>query len=354
MQRRFATLDGIWGIAAIGVASGHACAYLPLAWGMNLFPNYTLAVDLFFVLSGFVIAFAYEDKFEAGMKATTFMAMRVIRLYPLYLVGLGIAVATALAASLVKHPQMIEPATLLLATVAALLFLPSPTIWLNDSIAPLNFPGWSLIFELFANLVYAASYRKLTDAMLATIVAVSLIALLVAEVRIGSMNGGLHWNDLGVGLARVGFGFPLGILLYRKLPRRRIVSKWAYAIPVLVVPIFALRVGAAAWIEVPALLFAFPLIVAAGTMIEPPNERLFVWLGATSYALYVVHLPIVRIVARLAEMKFVTIAAVAPLPMLAVVAGLLALCAWIDSRYDAPVRRILLSRFRQRQSPSPA
>ncbi len=50
-----------------------------------------LAVDLFFALSGFVLAHAYEQKFERGMTAFDFMKIRFIRLYPLYILALFIS-----------------------------------------------------------------------------------------------------------------------------------------------------------------------------------------------------------------------------------------------------------------------
>ena len=77
----YATLDGIRGIAAALVAMRHAGALFP-GWD---FPNSGLAVDLFFVISGFVVASAYDRRLADGLTLGAFMRIRLIRLYPLYL-----------------------------------------------------------------------------------------------------------------------------------------------------------------------------------------------------------------------------------------------------------------------------
>lgn len=355
MQWRFATLDGIRGIAALAVASGHASDCLPAGWSLGLVPNYPLAVDLFFLLSGFVLGHAYEGRFKAGMKARDFIALRLIRLYPLYLVGTFIAAASTLGALLVGQRQMLDLPSLVVALVCALLFLPSPTQWRTDSIAPLNHPSWSLIFELLANVIYATFYRRLTNAVLLAIVATSMLALIVAELRVGNLNGGLHWPTIGVGLARVGFGFPLGVLLFRILPARHIVSRWAYVVPFMVLPVFIIPVEVPAVVELPALFVVFPAAVAVGASIEPRAQQLFLKLGALSYALYIVHLPIVRIISRLAGMMHMPVGDSAPAPMIVVIAGLLAFCAWLHRHYDAPLGEMLKNRLvRRRQGDASA
>ena len=87
-RRSFTTLDGLRGIAAIAVVARHA----PFLWGEHgptgaLSESY-LAVDFFFVLSGFVLAHAYGSRFQHGLSNAAFMRTRLLRLYPLYLLAL--------------------------------------------------------------------------------------------------------------------------------------------------------------------------------------------------------------------------------------------------------------------------
>jgi hypothetical protein len=98
-KREFTTLDGMRGIAALAVVTRHAPLYFesvsifvqspmakaPIAVG-PFFESY-LAVDFFFALSGFVLAHAYGHRLATGMSPGRFMAIRLIRLYPLYVVA---------------------------------------------------------------------------------------------------------------------------------------------------------------------------------------------------------------------------------------------------------------------------
>ena len=80
---RFLTLDALRGVGAIAVMAGHAGIVL----GAYMPPFMYLAVDMFFVLSGFVLAHAYDRKFAEGLSVGAFLKARIARLYPIYLSG---------------------------------------------------------------------------------------------------------------------------------------------------------------------------------------------------------------------------------------------------------------------------
>ena len=88
---RFGALDGLRGVAAVIVVLHHL-------GNERLGPfNPTfgyIAVDLFFALSGFVIALNYDHRFAGGMTVKEFMLKRVLRLYPLYAAGLLLSLLT--------------------------------------------------------------------------------------------------------------------------------------------------------------------------------------------------------------------------------------------------------------------
>lgn len=86
MKRRFVTLDAMRGIAALVVVGRH---FTDASGGHAAQFSY-LAVDVFFLLSGFVLSLSYRRRFDAGMSAAEFMKLRVIRLYPLYFVGISL------------------------------------------------------------------------------------------------------------------------------------------------------------------------------------------------------------------------------------------------------------------------
>lgn len=84
---RYEILDGLRGVAAMIVVAFHLFeTYSPGVTGQILNHGY-LAVDFFFVLSGFVIGYAYDDRWGKGMGTWTFFKRRLIRLHPLLIMG---------------------------------------------------------------------------------------------------------------------------------------------------------------------------------------------------------------------------------------------------------------------------
>lgn len=129
---------------ALAVAVFHAH---PL-FGMQVAPSGYLAVDLFFVQSGCVIAHAYGAKLSAGMRTTDFMKVCLIRFMPLYLVGLAFGLVLALALTVTGSPYAIKLPNLALAVIFALFLLPLPSGIAGDNMFPFNVPAWSLLSEV--------------------------------------------------------------------------------------------------------------------------------------------------------------------------------------------------------------
>src|SRR5579863_2770853 len=100
-KRRFLGLDGLRGICAITVMLGH-CELL-FRPGVVVCHSY-LAVDMFFMLSGFVISASYDRRFEEGLSTRAFLAARLKRLTPVYWGGM---VLCTLAALVAPHPSTV-------------------------------------------------------------------------------------------------------------------------------------------------------------------------------------------------------------------------------------------------------
>src|ERR1700679_45238 len=157
IRRKYHTLDGIRGVAAIMVLVFHAGSYFG-ALGIQISKSESyLAVDLFFVLSGFVIAEAYAKRLSKGPSAVDFMKIRVIRLYPLYLLGLLIGTVFILGHLRLGDNSLNQWSGSILAKdfLCALFMLPTP---FSSSLYPINLPSWSLLFELIVNGLYAFLY----------------------------------------------------------------------------------------------------------------------------------------------------------------------------------------------------
>jgi peptidoglycan/LPS O-acetylase OafA/YrhL len=309
-----------------------------------------LAVDLFFVLSGFVIAHAYEGRLRSGLPVTTFMAIRLIRLYPLYLLGTALGIGLAAAQIMFGQELLWTRQSLLMAALFALFFLPTPKQYSPEADTfPLNGPAWSLFFELAINLVYALIARHLTDSRLTTTIAVSALLLLATGIHFGSLDVGFAWENIWGGGGRVCFSFFAGVMAYRiwlkKRPKAQIPF-WLLAPAILL--IFAIRLpdGYRAAFDLAAALVVFPLLVYACAAAEAKGRTaaLYGVLGAASYGIYALHWPLTRFVQRFWA-KVVPVDMVEFAPWLGfgfaavVVVGVLI----VDRYYDRPLRRLLLA-----------
>jgi peptidoglycan/LPS O-acetylase OafA/YrhL len=331
------TLDMMRGVAAVAVAMMHWAKIAGTAW----MPSGYLAVDLFFLLSGFVIAHAYDARIAAGMSVRRFMIVRLIRLYPLYLLGVAIAVIGVVTGlddgwSWQGLAQILP---------FALTMLPAPVIEDHGTLYPLNDPAWSLMFELIVNFAFILVYRRLTLRALAWWLPVAAVALVVTTQMAGSMERGWSWDGFAVGLARVAFAFPCGVLLYR-LHRRDllpdlVVPWWVVVgimLGVLALPADGARIEAAR--DVVIALLVLPMLVIAGIGAPAGRaQRVFAWGGAISYPLYATHGPLMALLSGLAVQRGLAEDAFPPTLLLMLLVALIALCHWLARAYDAPVRR---------------
>lgn len=346
---RYATLDGLRGAAAMVVVFVH----FHTLYHLPIIEHGYLAVDLFFVMSGFVIANAYDRKLSSGqLNWQQYFVLRLFRLYPLYLAGLAlgvVALAYRLPASHWREMASAVPASLLMMPSHAPLrtFYPYPLTL--DFIYPLNFPAWSLFFELVASLAYGLFFRHLTTRLLIVVMCASGVSLGIAAYTSG-LDNGVAWPTFYVGFARLGYAFPAGLLLYRfHRPARRRGSLSAMLIValtlgILFMPWSTLHQPA---VDLLIVLVALPAVAWAACHAEPPARLmpLFAFSGAISYAIYVLHVPFAFIVEDLAYRSHFLqhpfgVSAVIVLPGIV----LLAWCA--DRYYDTPVRRALLARSR--------
>lgn len=295
-HHRFATLDGLRGVAALAVATGH----LEASFGGAPLQHYGMAVDFFFVLSGFVLAHAYFDKLQGALTPRAFMRRRLIRMYPLYIFGTLLFAIYAGARVTLLHDFPLSMAGYAVLLLCAGLFLPTliqhPE---RPDLYPLNAPAWSLLFELLANVAFALSIRRLTVRMLLAVVAIGFIAQGILALHYGSFSMGWNRATFFGGLARVTFSFFSGVLVYRLWQRRPF--RWNISPLLLIAALLAvMAVPTGAGLRVPyevTASLAFPVLVylGASSMPRPALRTPFLEAGAMSYALYTIHAPIIMI-----------------------------------------------------------
>ncbi|MBK7614773.1 MAG: acyltransferase [Burkholderiales bacterium] len=332
-------------MAAIAVILGHASIWMqpvptPRAW---------LAVDLFFALSGFVICHVYENRLDSGMTVSQFMKLRYIRLYPLFVVGVGVGIISG-AAALVLGKGHLSSGGLALAAISGLLMLPSPTWNLTADLIPLNKPGWSLFFECFINLIYAAYWRQLNKRLLIGIIVLSG-GLLAFYCTMGQGYGGTSWSNFFWGFPRVSFSFFFGVLIAKNYDGKCTETGLAWLLPLLLIPILFSVNLSGPYIEFLMVILVFPATIAIGARIEPPKQKLFLLLSAISYPVYAIHEPILYLLWRIFIYFNIKPEEYTPEIGIAFVVCMLIICTFLEKFYDRPVRRYLTALLLGNKSP---
>jgi peptidoglycan/LPS O-acetylase OafA/YrhL len=353
MKRHFETLDGLRGTAALLVVFFHLLDGL-LPYASNPLRHAYLAVDFFFLLSGFVIGYAYDDRWP-GLSLGAFVRARIIRLHPLVLLAVVLGALGYWLDPFVGASQHVGGLRMALLLGCGALLLPTPPSstpggWLTH---PLNSPCWSLLQEYLANIAYALVGWRLGRRALGAVLAVAALALIATALKHGSLDGGWAWHSFWMAPVRVAFTFTAGLLLHRLGAQQRVPGAYLVLSGLLVLVFAAPAFAAPAYYHLFCVLVVFPLIVAigAGATSAGRLSALCRFSGRLSYPLYLVHFPFTAIFAHWVK------AAQPPLGQLvlamAVLIVFLVLLAWAALRfYDEPVRAWLSARTRQpRQAP---
>jgi peptidoglycan/LPS O-acetylase OafA/YrhL len=310
-KNHYEILDGLRGVAALSVVIFHCFEVFTFDNRyVQLMNHGYIAVDFFFLLSGFVIAYSYDDRWGA-MTQWDFYKRRLIRLQPMVVMGSLIG-----AALFYFQPSVVFPLIgstpvwkMLLTMVIGATLIPIPVAWDIrgwTEMHPLNGPAWSLFFEYVGNLLYALIVRRFSKLLLGIFVFLSACLLIQVAVwgERGDVIGGwaLNGAQLHVGFARLLFPFFAGVLLCRMGKLIRI--KWAFGVCSLMLLIVfwipRLGNGEHLWMnglyESFCIIIVFPLIVAIGAGGHITNARAMrfcKWLGNISYPLYITHYPLI-------------------------------------------------------------
>jgi peptidoglycan/LPS O-acetylase OafA/YrhL len=311
-KNHYVILDGLRGVAALMVVVFHL--FEAHAGGdpqKQIINHGYMAVDFFFLLSGFVIAYAYDDRW-AGMGQWEFYKRRLVRLQPMIIVGglIGAALLGFQHYSLFPKLQTVAAWQVIGALLLGFVMIPlrpSAEIRGWGEIYPLNGPQWSLFYEYIANILYAVGLRKLSNRAMGVLVALAglaMVHLLVFGPR-GDLIGGwaLDLNGVRIGLTRVMFPFFAGVLLMRLGKRIKVKNAFVVCSLLLIAALALPRFGGKAlWInglyEAACVILLFPLIVAIGAGEKNANGvsvRIARFFGDLSYPLYITHYPLIYI-----------------------------------------------------------
>ncbi len=361
-------LDGLRGVAALMVIWYHIYEGFAFASGgaIETFNHGYLAVDFFFILSGFVIGYAYDDRWKKSLTIKEFFKRRLIRLHPMVVLGAVLGtISFCIQGSVQWDGTHVATSMVMLSLLCAMFFIPAiPGVGYevrgNGEMFPLNGPCWSLFFEYIGNILYAIFIRRLSNKALAVLVAllgVALVSFAAFNVS-GYGNIGMGWTLDGInflgGSLRMLFPFSMGMLLSRNFKPVRVKGAFWICSAVLIA-LFAVPfvegnqpVCLNGLYEMFCVVIVFPVLVwlgASGNTTDKNSTAVCKFLGDLSFPVYVIHYPIMYLFySWLIEKKLYTLSETWPVALLLFFGNILLayLCLkW----YDEPLRKWLSRRF---------
>ena len=382
---RYEILDGLRGVAALMVVIFHCFeTYVPVFKTQIVNHGY-LAVDFFFVLSGFVIGYAYDDRWD---KMTTwgFFKRRLTRLHPMVIAGTLVGAALFFfSGSAFPQTLQVEPWKFVLCLVMGLLILPCPNSldirgW--GELNSFNGPQWTLTFEYIGNILYAFVFRHLPKIALAILCigcAFFTLDLTLGWDVFGLFPDGPQYTVIGgwsltaqqiyVGFSRLLYPFLCGLLISRILPGKRSESNpsgspihlrggfWWCSLALVVIfsiPCIGGHTGVPDGLyQAFCILCLFPIIVLTGAgsvTTDKKSTAVCKWLGDISYPIYITHYPIMYM-----QMSWVAANPKAPVWIhvmvnLGVIFMAIVLAYGLLKIYDLPVRAWLTEHWLKRKS----
>lgn len=357
-------LDGLRGVAALMVIWYHIFEGYATSPFDQKFNHGYLAVDFFFILSGFVIGYAYDDRWKK-ITNRDFFKRRLIRLQPMIVFGAVFgAVAFCIQGSVQWDGTKISLSMVMLATLLSMFLIPvvpgaGAEVRGNGEMFPLNGPSWSLFFEYIGYIMYALFIRRLSTKALTVLVILAGIGLATFSFLnlSGFGNMGVGWTIGGYGyiggFIKLLFSFSMGLLLSRKFNPVKIKGAfWICALSVIVL-ISVPYVGGknAMWMnclyDSLCILFIFPVLVyigASGQIKDNKEIKLYTFLGDLSYPLYIIHYPLMYLFYSWLWTNKLTFVQTWPVAV-AMFFGSVALGYASLKLYDEPVRRWLTKKF---------
>ena len=321
---RYEILDGLRGVAAMLVVAYHLFETYYHGGPDQPINHGYLAVDFFFVLSGFVIGYAYDDRWDK-MSTWAFFKRRLIRLHPMVIFGTLFGALMFYFGSCTDFPLINQTPWWMVVLVMFWCFtmIPLPNTmdirgWTETN--PLNGPAWSLQWEYIANILYALVIRRFSKVVLGICVAVFAVMTVILCLNL-DVTGFLeerNWasytvvggwsttpDQLQVGLTRLLYPFFCGLLISRldKLIKVKAGFWWCSLMIVVLLCMPWMGIGTegdARWTnglyEMLCILIAFPLIVSigAGSSVKgSKSEAINKFLGEISYPIYITHYPLI-------------------------------------------------------------
>lgn len=361
-KSHYEILDGLRGVAAVMVVMFHLLETFTGGSNLKQIINHGyLAVDFFFVLSGFVIGYAYDNRWDK-MTLKGFFKRRLIRLHPMIIAGMVIGAICFYFQGSAVFPMIRQTPVweMLLIMLIGFTLLPVPLSmdirgW--QEMHPLDGPAWSLFFEYIANILYALFIRKFSNKLLSVFVFIFGCALIQLSVfgPNGDVIGGwsVEPSQLRIGFTRLLYPFFAGLLLSRISKPGHIKHAFFWCSLLLVIILSVPRIGGGSHLWMNGLyvsfsiIFLFPLIVylgASGKVEGKLPSKICEFLGNISFPIYIIHYPFIYIFTAWVSNKNISLTQSLPVALVVLLASI-ALAYACLKLYDIPVRKWLTKRF---------
>ncbi|WP_343672902.1 acyltransferase [Chitinophaga sp.] len=290
-KQHYELLDGLRGVAAIAVVTFHFMEIIYSDYSKNFIGHGFLAVDFFFCLSGFVIAYAYDSRI-GSMGLKEFFTTRVIRLHPLVVLGSILGLVSFLIDPFMSLPAGYGFGKLTLIFVSSVLMIPYPVVaerYFN--LFNLNAPAWSLFWEYVANIVYGVVLWRLSRRVLVGLLIIAAVGILFVSHSAGNLMGGWSGGTFWQGGARIAYSFLAGMLVYRY---NLIIRNKLGFLGLSVMLLAALMMPYTTWnwlAEALVVIVYFPFLIAlgAGAGLHAGTRGICNFSGKISYPLYMTH-----------------------------------------------------------------
>jgi peptidoglycan/LPS O-acetylase OafA/YrhL len=312
MNKQIGALTSLRGIAALIVVVFHFCYYILPSAGVvlssysNLFGNGYLAVDLFFMLSGFIMTHVYLDRFDLGVSKSSYweyLRSRFARIYPLHLFTLAVLVGLELVKIFLPNFHAFTGQFTLTSLFASIFLLQAfdlscpPLLWCNTY---WNEPAWSIsvefvIYCLFPFILFVLLKTKPRTDTIVYVVTLIAIFLLIKFTR-GTLS-----TIVGIpSIVRCGLECVLGIITYKvyrsnkyhKYLKLDILAIAAAILITLIMHTWAEQLhGLHDWSSLPAFSILILALAnnSSGSISKLMNSPLLLYLGTISYSIYMVH-----------------------------------------------------------------
>lgn len=349
-KKHFEVLDGLRGIAALAVVVFHFMEWIAPDYSHSFIGHGFLAVDFFFCLSGFVIAYAYDDRI-GRMGLAEFFRSRFIRLHPLVVIGSVLGLLGYLFNPLANPAQHLDASRIAEIFLFSILMIPFPTMASTSfNLFGINAPAWSLFWEYIANILYGFVLCRIRRRYLILLLVPAAAGICFVIYRSGSLLGGWSGGTFWDGFARVSYSFLAGLFIYRSgwivINRLGFPALAALLTVAFLVPFSKWNLLSESLIVL--LYFPFLVVIGAGTRPEGWIRKCCIFLGKISYPLYMTHYWLIWIFGDYYSSHKPTGTRLFMI-VAAMISGQLILAYLVMVLYDTPIRRALSKAKRQRR-----